>query len=60
MAIYECRACGMSVKTVCGKCNEPLVDGILKTDDGNEVTITSCFTDACATADKLEETVDIE
>ncbi len=29
-------------------------------DDGNEVTITSCLTDACATADKLEETVNIE
>jgi hypothetical protein len=29
----------MSVKTVCGKCDEPLVDGILKTDDGTEVQI---------------------
>ena len=22
------------LKTICGKCDEPLVDGILKTDDG--------------------------
>ena len=42
MAIYECKACGMSVKTVCGKCDEPLVDGILNTDDGNQVQISEC------------------
>ncbi len=29
-------------------------------DDGSTVTITTCLTNACATADKLEETVDIE
>ena len=32
----------------------------LVADDGATVTITTCLTDACATADKLEETVDIE
>tara|TARA_B100000927_G_C16420450_1_gene451135 strand:- start:990 stop:1151 length:162 start_codon:yes stop_codon:yes gene_type:complete len=32
----------MSVKTVCGKCDESLVDGILKTDDGAEVQISEC------------------
>ena len=42
MAIYECKSCGMSVKTVCGKCDEPLVDGILNTDDGNQVQISEC------------------
>ena len=32
----------------------------LLADNGKVVTITTCLTDACATADKLEETVDIE
>jgi hypothetical protein len=32
----------MSVKTVCGKCDEPLVGGTLKTDDGTEVQISEC------------------
>ena len=32
----------------------------LVADNGKVVTITTCLTDACATADKLEETVDIE
>tara|TARA_B100001059_G_scaffold15276_1_gene12422 strand:+ start:540 stop:701 length:162 start_codon:yes stop_codon:yes gene_type:complete len=32
----------MSVKTTCGKCDEPLVDGTLLTDDGNEVQISEC------------------
>ena len=42
MAIYKCNSCGMSVKTTCGKCDEPLVDGTLLTDDGNEVQISEC------------------
>ena len=42
MAIYECKACGMSVKSVCGKCDEPRVDGILNTDYGNQVQISEC------------------
>ena len=45
MAIYECKSCGMSVKTVCGKCDEPLEDEILKTDDGAEVQISECPVD---------------
>ena len=32
----------------------------LVADNGKVTTITTCLTDACATADKLEETVDIE
>ncbi len=42
MATYECKSFGMSVKTICGKCDEPLVDGILKTDDGSEVQVSEC------------------
>ena len=42
MATYECLKCGMSVNTTCAKCDTPLVDDILKTDDGSEVQITKC------------------
>ena len=42
MATYECSICGMSVNATCGKCNESLVDDILKTDDGLEVQISKC------------------
>jgi len=42
MATYECSKCGMSVNATCGKCNEPLVDDILKTDDGSKVQISKC------------------
>ena len=42
MATYECSICGMSVNATCGKCNEPLVDDILKKDDGTEVQISKC------------------
>ena len=42
MATYECSNCGMSVNATCGKCNEPLVDDILKIDDGSEVQISKC------------------
>ena len=34
MATYECSKCGMSVNATCGKCNAPLVDGILNLDNG--------------------------
>ena len=37
MATYTCNSCGMSVKTLCGSCDEPLVDGSLTTDDGKVV-----------------------
>ena len=34
MATYECPKCEMSVNATCGKCNEPLVNDMLKLDDG--------------------------
>ena len=42
MATYECSKCGMSVDATCGKCKEPLVDDILKTEDETEVQISKC------------------
>ena len=42
MNTYECSKCGMSVNANCGKCNEPLVNDILKLDDGSEVQISKC------------------
>ena len=42
MATYECSKCGMSVNATWGKCNKPLVDDILKLDDGNQVQISKC------------------
>tara|TARA_B100001245_G_C22759855_1_gene367691 strand:+ start:448 stop:609 length:162 start_codon:yes stop_codon:yes gene_type:complete len=35
----------MSVNATCGKCNEPLVDDILKNDDGSEVQVSKCPND---------------
>ena len=37
MATYECSKCGMSVNATCGKCDKPLVNDMLKLDDGTEV-----------------------
>ena len=45
MATYECPKCEMSVNATCGKCNEPLVNDMLKLDDGNEVQISKCPND---------------
>ena len=45
MATYECSNCGMSVNATCGKCSEPLVDDILKKDDGSEVQVSKCPND---------------
>ena len=45
MNTYECSKCGMSVNANCGKCNEPLVNDMLKLDDGNEVQISKCPND---------------
>ena len=36
MTTYECTKCGMSVNATCGKCNETLVNDILKLDDNND------------------------
>ena len=45
MATYECSKCGMSVNASCGKCNEPLVDDVLKLANGSEVQISKCPND---------------
>ena len=42
MAIYECNKCGMSEKTSCAKCDEDLIDDVLKLDNGSEVQISKC------------------
>ena len=42
MAIYECNKWGMSVKTSCAKCDEDLIDDVLKLDNGSEVQISKC------------------
>lgn len=42
MATYECSVCGMTVNATCGKCDEPLVNDTLTTDDGREVQISKC------------------
>ena len=34
MATYECPKCKMSVNVTCGKCNEPLVNDMLKLEIG--------------------------
>ena len=44
MATYECPKCEMSVNATCGKCNEPLVNDMLKLDDGNEVQYLNVLT----------------
>ena len=45
MAVYECNQCGMSVKTSCGQCDAPLVDGNLVLEDGSSVKIAKCPND---------------
>ena len=42
MATYECKICGMSVNATCGKCDKPLVDGILTLEDATEIQISEC------------------
>ena len=48
MSTYKCKECGMSVKTSCGDCDNPLVDGMLNLDDGNKVQISQCKTAECS------------
>ena len=45
MASYECSICGMAVNATCGKFDEPLVDDVLKKDDGTEVQVSKCPND---------------
>ena len=42
MATYSCPKCNMSVNITCAECNDPLVDDMLKLDDGREVEISKC------------------
>jgi DNA-directed RNA polymerase subunit RPC12/RpoP len=42
MATYECNNCNMAVDASCAKCDQALVDDILKLDDGTEVQISRC------------------
>ena len=42
METYKCSKCGMSVNATCGKCDAPLVNDVLKLDDGREVQISKC------------------
>ncbi len=42
MATYECNSCGMSVNASCGKCDIPLVNGVLDLEDGTQVQISEC------------------
>ena len=42
MATYECDNCGMAVNASCAKCDQALVDDILKLDNGTEVQISRC------------------
>ena len=44
MHTYECNSCGMTVNATCGRCNEPLVNGVLTKDDGSTVQISECPT----------------
>ncbi len=37
MATYECSKCGMGVNGTYAKCDAPLVDDMMKLDDGKEV-----------------------
>lgn len=42
MATYECNNCGMAVNASCAKCDQALVDDMLKLDDGTQVQISRC------------------
>lgn len=42
MSTYECNNCGMAVNASCAKCDQPLVDDILKLENGSEVQISRC------------------
>ena len=42
MATYECPKCGMAVNMTCAKCDAPLVDDVLKLDNGQKVQISRC------------------
>lgn len=45
MATYECKKCGMSVNASCAKCDTPLVNDHITTDDGTTVQVSRCSND---------------
>ena len=42
MVTYECNSCGMAVNATCAKCNEPLVNDLIKKEDGSSVQVSKC------------------
>ena len=42
MITYECSSCGMAVNATCAKCNEPLVNDLIKKEDGSSVQVSKC------------------
>lgn len=42
MATYTCSKCGMAVNATCAKCDAPLVNDVLKLENGTEVQISKC------------------
>ncbi len=42
MVTYECNSCGMAVNATCAKCEEPLVNDLIKKEDGSSVQVSKC------------------
>tara|TARA_Y100001970_G_scaffold128235_1_gene158370 strand:+ start:673 stop:864 length:192 start_codon:yes stop_codon:yes gene_type:complete len=42
MVTYECSSCGMAVNATCAKCEEPLVNDLIKKEDGSSVQVSKC------------------
>ena len=39
---YTCSKCGMSVKSKCAKCDEPLLNNTIDLDNGEKVKVSYC------------------
>ena len=44
MATYTCNQCGMAVNASCAKCDAPLQDNHITTDEGATVQVSQCPT----------------
>ena len=42
MVTYECSSCGMAVNATCAKCEEPLINDLIKKEDGSSVQVSKC------------------
>ena len=42
METYKCSKCGMAVNASCAKCNIPLENGNITTEEGTEVQVSKC------------------